>query len=350
METSFHVRTKSREYPVHVGHALLPILDQILDQETDRVFIVTDDIVSNIHLKPVLEALQNSEIEISTKILPSGESTKSLDRAQNLYCFLGENLGSRSDAILALGGGVIGDLAGFVASTFKRGMKLLQVPTTLLAQVDASLGGKTAVNLEWGKNLVGTFYQPHRIIADVATLRTLSDDHYATGLAEVIKYSIIMDPKLLQMLKEKRNEIIQRNLETITTIVERCLRNKARIVEKDETEHGTRQILNFGHTVGHAIETCSEHSISHGEAVAIGMLEEARYAVRIDALDNQFLEELESLLCSFDLPTVIPSSLSKEDLKDVMKQDKKVRHGGLSLPILVELGRVEMKVVDGISI
>lgn len=350
MDPSFHTRMKSREYPVYVGAGFLRRLHQILGQEMDRAFIVTDDIISKIHLKPVLESLRNLDIEFSTKILPPGESTKSLDRAQDLYRFLAENLASRSDTVLALGGGVIGDLAGFVASTYKRGMKLVQVPTTLLAQVDACLGGKTGVNLEWGKNLVGTFYQPHGIIADVDTLRTLSDDHYATGLAEVIKYGMIMDAKLFRLLVEKRNEIIQRNAETVTTIVERCLRNKARIVAQDVTDHGTRLILNFGHTVGHAIETCSNHSISHGEAVAIGMLEEARHAVNTDALDNQFLEELESLLCSFDLPTAIPSSLSKEDLKDAMKQDKKVRHGGLLLPVPVGLGKVEMKVVEGISI
>jgi len=350
MGPCIRVRTRSRTYPVYVGNDFLRRLNQFVPKESVKLFIVTDDIISDIHLDSLVGGIQNRETEIVTKILPSGERAKSLDTVQHLYKFLAENLASRSDTVIALGGGVIGDLAGFLASTFKRGMNLLQVPTTLLAQVDSSLGGKTGVNLEWGKNLVGTFYQPHAIIADVATLETLPDVQYTAGVAEVIKYGVIMDAQLIELLSEKKDEIIQRDVEAVTTVVERCLRNKARIVEKDETEHGTRQILNFGHTIGHAVEICSEHSISHGEAVAIGMLEEARYAVRIDALDNQSLEELESLVCSFNLPTVIPSSLSKEDLMDVMRQDKKIRNGGLSLPVPVELGRVEMKVVEGISI
>ncbi|MGM0687117.1 MAG: 3-dehydroquinate synthase [Promethearchaeati archaeon] len=350
IQPSFEVRTRSRTYPIYVGHGILQRMNQILHREAQKIFIVTDEIVSEIYLQPVLNSIQNLDIEIITKTLPSGETVKSLDAAQNMYSVLAENLASRTDIILALGGGVIGDLAGFIASTFKRGMNLVQLPTTLLAQVDSSLGGKTAVNLKWGKNLVGTFYQPHAIVADVATVKTLPDNYYSAGLAEVIKYGVIMDPQLLKLLQKNRQKILDRDAETVTTVVKRCLRNKARIVERDETEHGTREILNFGHTIGHAIETCSEHSISHGEAVAIGMLQEARYAVKKGALDKSSLETLRSLLLSFGLPTVIPSSLVLEELKDVMKQDKKVRNEGLLIPLLVELGRVKMKVVAEIPI
>ena len=290
-----------------------------------------------------------SGIATVSKVLPTGESLKNLDSVRTLYDFLSESLASRGDAVIALGGGVIGDIVGFVASTFKRGMKLVQMPTTLLAQVDSSIGGKTGVNLKEGKNLVGTFYQPHAVIVDVCTLNSLPISEFIAGLAEVIKYAFTLDPELFQFLIEKRNEILLRTPDAISTIVERSLRNKASIVETDEREEeGKREVLNFGHTVGHAIEICSNHDILHGQAVAIGMVEEARIAVRKGLLETSVLESLIHVLALFGLPTEIPDDVDFNQLSRVMKQDKKVRNGQLTIPMLVGLGQTEM-IVDTID-
>jgi 3-dehydroquinate synthase len=348
MLVSFVAKTNSRNYPVCVGENILQNIGESFSETTDRVFVVTDDAVPKIYLDSLASGLGNSGIETIAKVLPSGEDIKSLSTAEELYNFLLEHHGTRSDLILALGGGVIGDLAGFVASTYKRGMGLIQAPTTLLAQVDSALGGKTGVNMPDGKNLVGTFYQPHAVVADVSVLESLPEDDFASGLGEVVKYGAIMDKELLEILIDNRNEILRRDPEILSRVVERCLRNKARIVEEDEREEERkREVLNFGHTIGHAIETCSMHKVPHGQAVAIGMVEEARFAVREGFLDDQSLQSLISILLMFGLPTSIPADVNVKEFEDVILQDKKMRQGQLLLPILIELGRTELKTVDG---
>ncbi len=345
--SKFDVVIGSSCYPVIVGDRILGNIGEFVEGIVDKAFVVTDDEVSKIHLDPLLKSLKESNIETITRILPSGERFKTIETGVKIYTFLEENLASRSDSIIALGGGVVGDIAGFVASTFKRGMRLVQVPTTLLAQVDSSLGGKTGVNLTSGKNLVGTFYQPHALIADVHTLSTLSEDDFVSGLAEVVKYAAIMDQELVDILIDKNTEILRREPDTIAPIIDRCLQNKARVVVEDEKEEkGRREILNFGHTIGHAIETVSNHRFLHGHAVAIGMVEEGRLAVRLGLLDNHSLESLISLLSMFGLPTDIPSHIDVSELEIVVKQDKKMRQGQLNLPILVGLGRTQMKTID----
>ncbi|MFW9925866.1 MAG: 3-dehydroquinate synthase [Candidatus Thorarchaeota archaeon] len=343
----FDVHAESREYPVYIGQNLIVEINEILKGSFDRAFVISDDIITPFYLDSLVEKLNTSGIEVIPKILQAGESSKTLDSVNDLYAFLSENLATRSDAIIALGGGVIGDIAGFVASTFKRGMMLIQVPTTLLAQVDSSIGGKTGVNLSEGKNLVGTFYQPHAVIVDVCTLNSLPTIDFLAGLAEVVKYGVTMDPELFQILVENRNEIILRNPAVLTIVVERALRNKAQIIKLDEREEkGKREILNFGHTIGHAIETCSNHTILHGQAVAIGMVEEAKLAVRKGLLEDSVLESLISILELYGLPTEIPDNLDIKQLSGVMKQDKKVRSGQLKIPVLVGLGKTEIMIVD----
>jgi 3-dehydroquinate synthase len=347
MLVSFEVKTKSRNYPICVGENILPDIGESFAETADRVFVVTDDAVAKIYLSSVIAGLSNSGIESITKVLPTGEGIKSLSTAEEMYDFLLKNRGSRSDLIIALGGGVIGDLCGFVASTYKRGMGLIHAPTTLLAQVDSALGGKTGVNMPEGKNLVGTFYQPHAVVADVSVLETLPNDDFTSGLGEVVKYGAIMDKKLLKFLKDNRDEILRRDPNFLSHIVERCLKNKARIVEEDEREEDRkREVLNFGHTIGHAIETCSRHKVPHGCAVAIGMVEEARFAVREGLLDDQSLQSLISILSLFGLPTSIPSDVDLGEFEGVIRQDKKVRQGQLLLPVLMELGRTELRIVD----
>ncbi|MFX1603056.1 MAG: 3-dehydroquinate synthase [Promethearchaeota archaeon] len=347
ISVTFEVKTQDRRYPVCVGQNLLDRLGDSLVDTVDRVFILTDDVLSELYLEQLLGGFNKAGIESVTRILQAGESLKTLETASAMYDFLLDNLASRSDTIVALGGGVVGDLAGFVASTFKRGMRLMQVPTTLLAQVDSAIGGKTGVNLPAGKNLVGTFYQPHAVVVDVCTLKTLADVDFAAGLAEVVKYGVIMDQDLLEILVSNKDEIVRREPESLAIIIERCLRHKARVVEEDEKEEGRkRAVLNYGHSIGHAIETCSGHNMLHGHAVAIGMVEEARFAVRSGFLDNQSLELLISVLSEFNLPTEIPPNIDQSELQVIMKQDKKVRRGQLTLPVLVELGRTEIMTVE----
>ncbi|MFW9811890.1 MAG: 3-dehydroquinate synthase [Candidatus Thorarchaeota archaeon] len=341
--SKFEVVTESRKYPVIVGLNLLIRIGEMLEERLERVFIICDDEVSNLYLASLIEGLERSGIDAITKIIPSGESSKTLTSVEILYNFLTDNTATRSDTIIALGGGVVGDIAGFVASTFKRGMRLIQLPTTLLAQTDSAIGGKTGLNLKDGKNLVGTFYQPHAVIIDIETLSSLPITDFIGGLAEVIKYAFTMDPELFEILIEKEKEILQREPEVISVIVERALRNKAKVVEVDEREEqGRREILNFGHTVGHAIEVCTNHSILHGQAVAIGMVEEAKLAVGRGLLVKSVLESLIHILTLFGLPTELPNNVDFNQLQRIMKQDKKVRDGQLTIPMLVGLGKTKM--------
>lgn len=349
MNPDIEVKTKTRRYPVYVGQDILPYAASYVSLDASRVFIITDDILSKLHLSTLLDGFERLDIVPTTLFLGAGEEFKTLDIASELINFLLENKASRSDTVIAFGGGVIGDLVGFVASVVKRGMKLAQVPTTLLAQVDSSLGGKTAVNHPFGKNLIGTFYQPHFVVADVLTLRTLPETDYVDGLAEVVKYAAIMDSQFMDFLLENKDKVLCRDPDTLKLIVKRCLQLKASIIEEDETEDNRkRQILNFGHTVGHAIETCSENEVSHGQAVAIGMVEEACLAIRMGLLHHESLESLVSILTEYGLPTEIPLSIDKRALNTVMEQDKKIRRGQLILPVLVELGRTEMRAIDSI--
>jgi 3-dehydroquinate synthase len=322
-----------------VGDLLAPI--------GERAFILTDSTVAEILLEPLLHALSRGRIESTSSVLSPGESTKTLEVAGEIYRFLAENCVERSDVIIALGGGVIGDLAGFVASTFKRGMRLVQIPTTLLSQVDSALGGKTGLNLEYGKNLVGTYYQPHAIVADVCFLETLPEEQFKSGLAEIIKYALSMDNGLTDILLSNQKEILSREPEIMALIVERCLRNKARVVEKDEREEKNhRQILNYGHTIGHAVEVCLGYSLPHGLAVSIGIAEEARCAARLGLLDTESVETVIDILSAFDLPASIPQKVTREKMVQVLQQDKKMCRGMVMLPLLVELGRTKMTTIN----
>ncbi|MFW9807708.1 MAG: 3-dehydroquinate synthase, partial [Candidatus Thorarchaeota archaeon] len=294
--TRFEIETQTRTYPVIIGQDLLESIGEFIEESTGRIFVITDETISDLYLEKVIRGLRAAGFIVFSQVLKLREESKSLSSVNILYDFLVEFLATRSDIIVALGGGVVGDVAGFAASTFKRGMQLVHVPTTLLSQVDSSIGGKTGVNLDSGKNLVGTFYQPHAVIIDVATLNSLSKKEFAAGLAEVIKYGITMDKDLLQILQEEHSNILNRQPEVIARIAEKSVRNKKFIIERDEREEkGIREILNFGHTIGHAVEICSNHSLLHGEAVSIGMVEEARLAVRKGHLKQADFDSLISI-------------------------------------------------------
>lgn len=334
------IQTQSKEYPLLIGsrirHQLKPII-QSLNKTYSSTLIITDDMVANLYLEDILNAMQGEQL--FTHIVPNGEEAKSIDHFYACHTKALESGLDRRSCIIALGGGVIGDLAGFVAATYMRGISYIQIPTTLLAH-DSSVGGKVAINHTLGKNMIGAFYQPDAVIYDVETLQSLNDTEWRSGFAEVIKHGLIRDKQLfsditvIQTLDElKNNDLI--------TILERAIAVKANIVSEDETEKGIRSYLNFGHTLGHAIEAeLGYGSISHGEAVIIGIvfamkLSEQHYQINLNV--NKF----ESWLHALGYVTKIPSSLSAERLLDKMKKDKKSQFGKIAMILLKEIGHVE---------
>ena len=279
-----------------------------------RFCIITDDTVNELHSSTLEKSLTCEGMDFIKYVFPHGESSKSAENFISILEFLAENRITKSDVIIALGGGVVGDISGFCAGVYLRGIKFVQIPTTLLSAVDSSVGGKTAINLKAGKNLAGVFNQPSLVICDPRTLDTLPNEIFTDGCAEVIKYGIINDKELFEILKSG----IRNNIEEI---IERCVKNKADIVEKDEFDTGLRQLLNLGHTTGHAIEICSDLSISHGQAVAIGTCIATKIAVAMDFCPATDLEEVEALIKKEGLPTKSP--FDSKELASVATADKK---------------------------
>lgn len=344
------INCRSGHYPVYIGAGIFN------GEEADSLFskkgvkkgtIITNPFVGALYLDRVIGFLERYDLEVRYFTLPDGESYKNLDIVSLIYEFLLKNNTSRFEPLIALGGGVVGDLTGFVASTYKRGMPFIQVPTTLLAQIDASIGGKNGVNHRYGKNVIGTFYQPEMVIVDVNFLQSLPDREFRNGIAEMIKYGLTADQELFYLLEENREKILKRDVCLLAELVVRSIKIKSGIVEEDEKElKGKREILNFGHSIGHAIEMLSGYSrFSHGEAVAIGMVEESRIAVARGFLKQEKFERIKEILESYGLPAFPPAGLKKDDIRDVLYQDKKVKGGYIRVPFLMDIGRVELKEV-----
>ncbi len=292
--------------------------------------IVTDENVAKHHLKKF-----NIEKSI---VIPAGEEHKNLETVSRLWKAFLENGLDRKSTVIALGGGVIGDLTGFAASTYMRGIDWITVPTTLLAMVDASIGGKTGFDLPEGKNLIGSFHPPKLVLADPSLLRTLSDRDLRSGMAEVVKHGIISDPELFALCSNGM-DWVKNNLEEI---VKRAMAVKIRIIEEDPYEKGIRAALNLGHTVGHAVELVSGFTLSHGESVAIGMAVEAAYAVRVGVASRGSDEAIESTLSKLGLPTRIPDGMPREDIIRAMKVDKKKNAKSIRFALPIEIGKVEL--------
>ncbi len=320
-----------RPYEIHIGSGLLERSGGVIRSATGCVSaaLVTDDTVGELYGDCVQKSLEWAGCRAVRFTFPHGEESKNMETYARLLGFLAENRLTRSDAVIALGGGVAGDLAGFAAATFLRGMPLVQLPTTLLAAVDSSVGGKTAVDLPQGKNLAGAFHQPSLVLCDCDTLSTLSDDVFRDGCAEVIKYGVIGDQTFFHSL----NKPVWQQCETV---IARCVQMKSNIVSRDERDKGERQLLNFGHTIGHAIEQCSHFSVSHGSAVAIGMAHMARAAYRMGFCDRSCAEELEALLQAYKLPT--QTSFSPGELVDAALSDKKRAGSQLALVVPKKIG------------
>lgn len=342
------VSTPSKTYPIHIGEHLLTSLDEHI--LVNQVCIVTDEQIAQIYLEQVMSALELADKVVIAVTLPAGETAKNHDNLHRIYDALIDARFSRDAVLVALGGGVIGDMAGFAAATYQRGMGFVQVPTTLLAQVDSSVGGKVAVNHPKGKNMIGAFYQPDAVVIDTTTLTTLPAREINAGLAEVIKYGAIMDADFLTALEDFIPQAQAHDLETLAHIIATSCQHKADIVNADETEKGTRMLLNFGHTFGHAIEALTHYRrLLHGEAIAIGMMMAADLSHSLGYLQTQEVARLKSLFTRANLPTRLPNDiqLTTDEIYNAMFLDKKVRSGELTLILLKSLGKADIfKEVD----
>ncbi|MGN0794471.1 MAG: 3-dehydroquinate synthase [Aristaeellaceae bacterium] len=314
-----------RSYPIHIGSGLLDSLGQYVREALGEitVAVVTDDNVAPLYLSRAVQSLLAAGLKVKSITLPHGEETKCLHRLSELYDFLCHARITRRDAVLALGGGVIGDLTGLAAATFLRGVHFVQVPTTLLAQVDSSVGGKVAVDLPQGKNLVGAFYQPELVLIDPDTLNTLTDAFWRDGLGEVIKYGCIGDEALFALLERAAPGGRGALMAEIDTILTRCVQAKADVVAQDERDTGLRMTLNFGHTIAHAVETCQHYTgLRHGEAVSLGMHVMTRLTEGKGMTEAGTADRLDALLTTLGMPMRLPD-IPEEALLSAMFMDKK---------------------------
>jgi 3-dehydroquinate synthase len=308
-----------------------------------RCAIISDANVAPRFGRTVKESLARAGFDAQLIVVPAGEKSKSLKSVQKCYDQLAAHRLERKSFIIALGGGVVGDLAGFVAATYLRGIPFVQVPTTLLAQVDSSVGGKVGVNLKAGKNLVGAFHQPRLVLCDLDTLRTLPVREYRAGLAEVIKYGIIYDAGLFEKLERDMDNLLKREEKTLAGVIACCCEIKAEVVAQDETESGLRAILNFGHTIGHALEAISHYGkYLHGEAISIGQVAAARISAELSGLAEREVERITDLFRRAGLPTHAEfKSAQREKLFAAMKLDKKVSGGEIKFVLARQIGEVE---------
>jgi 3-dehydroquinate synthase len=328
-----------RSYPIHVGDGLLRRAGELLAPlMMRRAIVVTNPVVAQHHVDTFQAALAAAGIGTELIVVPDGEAHKDWTTLYEIHTRLLELRAERSTALIALGGGVVGDVAGLAAATYRRGMPLIQVPTTLLAQVDSAVGGKTAVNHPLGKNMIGAFYQPLAVISDTAALATLPDREYRAGIAEVIKYGAIRDLALFEWLEANIERLLARDVEATTHAVVESCRIKAAIVAADEREAGERALLNFGHTFGHAIEAATGYGTwLHGEAVAAGMVMAARLSQAVTGLPRRETQRIEQLLQRAGLPTRQPRIEANRWL-ELMGRDKKIDAGELRFVLLGALG------------
>ena len=334
----------NRSYEIKIGGGLLAALGGQCARLKlgPRCAIITDTNVGKRFAKPAFNSLARAGFSPALIVVPSGETAKSLKSVQTCYDQLAVHRLERQSFIVALGGGVVGDLAGFVAATYLRGIAFVQAPTTLLAQVDSSVGGKVGVNLKAGKNLVGAFYQPRLVLCDLDTLQTLPEREFRAGLAEVIKYGIIYDAKLFAQLERDFPGLLRRDHQTLAAVVARCCEIKAEVVGQDETEGHLRAILNFGHTIGHALEAiCGYGKFLHGEAISIGQVAAVKISRRVPGLSKRDAERIINLFKRAGLPVQIRlNSVQRRKLFVAMRLDKKVRGGEARFVLAKKIGKV----------
>ena len=345
---TLHVELGERSYPVYIGRDLLSD-HKMLTQHIrgSQVVLVSNDTVAPLYMDRLRAGLQDRSL-VTEVILPDGEQYKTLDTLASIFDQVMADNHNRTTTFIALGGGVVGDITGFAAACYQRGVDFIQVPTTLLAQVDSSVGGKTAVNHPLGKNMIGAFYQPAAVLIDTNTLHTLPQRELSAGLSEVVKYGLICDAPFYEWLREQMPRLMAREEAALAEAIERSCGNKARVVSADEREGGVRAILNLGHTFGHAIETVQGYGQwLHGEAVATGMLLAMELSARRGWVSSGDVDQLRGMLTDMHLPVTPPEGMSSSDFLDVMARDKKVVDGRLRLILLRSIG--EACIVDDVS-
>ncbi len=331
-----------RAYPIIIEEGLLGRIGVELSRRkiAKRYAVIADSYVAGLLGRELIDSLHAGGLAAELITFPRGEANKNLSTITELARRLAGLGFDRRDALIALGGGVTGDITGFLAAIYMRGIPFIQVPTTLLAQVDSSVGGKTGVDIPEGKNLVGAFYQPRCVYIDSRVLTTLPAEELLNGLAEVIKYGVIYDRNFFDFLADKKEEILALRLSVLEEVIVNCCTIKARVVEADEKETDLRRILNFGHTIGHAVEAASGYTLAHGMAVAIGMVAAADLAVGKELFSRQEAERLRDLIADFGLPVAIPAGLDHNHIKNFLKTDKKAVAGRPFFVLPVAIGKV----------
>lgn len=328
----------SKEYEVIIGQNILKDAGKLVKEKVDfsKVCIITDDTVDSLYGNSTVNSFEKEGFSVIKYVIPNGEQSKNTQNLINIVSFLAENHFTRADLIVALGGGVVGDLAGFCAATYMRGIRFVQIPTTLLAAVDSSVGGKTAVDLPQGKNLFGAFWQPSLVICDTDTLDTLKSETYADGVAEIVKYGMIYDKNLFDTVKSGTWNRIE--------VISRCVEIKRDVVNSDEFENGLRQILNFGHTFGHGIESLSNFRLTHGSCVAIGMCVLTYALMQKGEINKSIYDSLKEALINNKLP--VSTDYNADDIFDKVTTDKKRKGDYINLIVVKEIGKAEIKKTD----
>ena len=333
-------KKSSASYEIRIGYKIIDRITLIIakNHKANRYVLITDNFVGSLYAKQMMDSFKDVGLNINLIEFPAGESSKNISTVLDIVGKMLELGADRGTMLIALGGGVVGDMVGFIASIYMRGIPYIQIPTTLIGQVDSSIGGKTAIDLPHGKNLLGTFHQPRAVFADLIFLETLPEKEFNNGLAEIIKYGIIDDEKMFRLLEDNMDAVKIRDSALLTKLVENCCRIKKSIVEIDEKEQGLRRLLNFGHTLGHAIEAVSQYSISHGEGVALGMIAAARISEKKKYLDTAQLKRIEEIILMAGLPVKIPQNFSADAIISRLAMDKKKKDDVVHFVLVKKIG------------
>ena len=340
-QLSVKIKEKIREYPIFIGGSLLPAAKDFLEKnhQGKKIVIITDSNVKELCKEKISEAFKG--INPALIFIPAGESSKSRQMKEKIEDSLLEKKYGRDTVIIAIGGGVVGDLAGFIASTYNRGIPIIHIPTTLLAMVDSSIGGKTSIDTEQGKNLIGAICQPDAVFADLDFLDTLPKEELLNGLVEVIKIAIALDKELFSFIENNVTNILEKEKNSLLHIIKRSIELKKNVVEKDEKEVGLRQVLNFGHTFGHAFEACSDYKSKHGHCISLGIAVESRIAVLNKDLKEKEEKKIISLLVAFGLPVKANSDINTDKIMEIMVSDKKTLGQKPRFVILSRIGKIK---------
>ncbi len=330
----------SHPHDIHVDASMRDVARFLLLRNVEEIYVITDSNVERLHLKYFIESMGKTNIGIHYFVFKAGEEQKNIYTLKNIYDFLVKHKAERGSYLVSFGGGVAGDICGFAASTYMRGTHFVQIPTTLLAMVDASIGGKTAINHEMGKNLIGSFYQPDAIFINIDFLGTLPEREYTSALAEVVKYGVIMDRELFEFLETHKKDVKDRKKDVLADVISMSIRNKVSIVESDERESGMRAILNFGHTFGHALEVATGYnSYLHGEAVSIGEVMASVLSEKMGLIEKRDRERIVGLLGDLGLPICLPKDVSSDEIIEALSLDKKVKSKKVFFVLTKGIGR-----------